>query len=139
MRDGSGRVAGIALRDGGPDGGGRIAEIPVQVVIDATGAAADRLQGGVGGEPRIRPLPGSRLFFPAHRFPLALAVGSSHPADGRPVFAYPWDGVTIVGTTDGLAVCPDRRPDDGQRRSAQARPAATSSARFRPLMRIKSS
>ena len=43
---------------------------------------------------------GSHLFFPAKRFPLAHAVGSGHPADGRPVFAYPWEGVTIVGTTD---------------------------------------
>ena len=23
-----------------------------------------------------------------------------HPRDGRPVFAYPWEGVTLVGTTD---------------------------------------
>jgi len=100
LRDGSGRVAGIALRDDGPDGGGRTAEIAAPVVVNATGAAADRLRGGIGGAPRIRPLRGSHLFFPAQRFPLAYAVGSSHPADGRPVFAYPWDGVTIVGTTD---------------------------------------
>jgi glycerol-3-phosphate dehydrogenase len=100
VRDGSGQVAGIALRDQGPEGGGRTAEIAARVVVNATGAAADRLRCGVGGDPRIRPLRGSHLFFPAKRFPLAHAVGSSHPADGRPVFAYPWDGVTIVGTTD---------------------------------------
>jgi len=100
MRDGSGLVAGIALRDEGPDGGRRTAEIAAQVVVNATGAAADRLRGGIGGEPRIRPLRGSHLFFPTDRFPLAHAVGSAHPADGRPVFAYPWEGVTIVGTTD---------------------------------------
>jgi glycerol-3-phosphate dehydrogenase len=23
-----------------------------------------------------------------------------HPYDGRPVFAFPWEGVTLVGTTD---------------------------------------
>jgi glycerol-3-phosphate dehydrogenase len=100
VRDGSGKVAGIALRDQGPESGGRTAEIAAKVVVNATGAAADRLRGGVGGDPRIRPLRGSHLFFPTKRFPLAHAVGSSHPADGRPVFAYPWDGVTIVGTTD---------------------------------------
>ncbi len=89
LRDGSGRVTGIALSDGGPDGNGRTTEIGATVVINATGAAADRLRGDVGGTPRIRPLRGSHLFFPVKRFPLAHAVGSGHPADGRPVFAYP--------------------------------------------------
>jgi glycerol-3-phosphate dehydrogenase len=37
---------------------------------------------------------------PAWRLPLAQAVSLMHPADGRPVFAFPWEGVTLVGTTD---------------------------------------
>ena len=37
---------------------------------------------------------------PAWRLPLAQAISLMHPADGRPVFAYPWEGVTLVGTTD---------------------------------------
>jgi len=100
LRDASGRVVGVAVRDGGPDGGGRNSEVTASVVINATGASADALRAGVGGTPRIRPLRGSHLFFPAARLPLAGAVGSGHPTDDRPVFAYPWDGVTIVGTTD---------------------------------------
>jgi glycerol-3-phosphate dehydrogenase len=103
LRDAAGGVVGVALRDaaGGERGGsGRTAEVRAPVVVNATGAAADALRGDVGGSRRIRPLRGSHLFFPAERFPLAGAVGSSHPADGRPVFAYPWEGVTIVGTTD---------------------------------------
>jgi glycerol-3-phosphate dehydrogenase len=100
LRDGTGRVVGVAVRDDGPDGHGRTSEIAASVVVNATGAAADHLRRGVGGAPHIRPLRGSHLFFPAQRFPLAQAVGCGHPADGRPVFAYPWDGVTIVGTTD---------------------------------------
>jgi glycerol-3-phosphate dehydrogenase len=100
LRDGSGRVAGVALRDDGPNGAGRTAEVTARVVVNATGAAADRLRGDVGKPPRIRPLRGSHLFFPARILPLAQPVGSGHPADRRPVFAYPWDAVTIVGTTD---------------------------------------
>ena len=100
LRDAGGRVVGIAVRDGGPDGGGRTSEVTASVVINATGASADVLRASVGGTPRIRPLRGSHLFFPAARLPLVGAVGSGHPADDRPVFAYPWDGVTIVGTTD---------------------------------------
>jgi glycerol-3-phosphate dehydrogenase len=98
LRDASGAVVGVTLRDA--DAASRIGEIRAQVVINATGAAADTLRGDVGGSPKIRPLRGSHLFFPSERFPIAGAVGSSHPADGRPVFAYRWEGVTIVGTTD---------------------------------------
>ena len=100
LRDTNGDVVGVTVRDAGPDGGGRAAEVRATVVINATGAAADMLRGGVGGTPRIRPLRGSHLFFPGSKLPLPGAVGCSHPVDGRPVFAYPWDGVTIVGTTD---------------------------------------
>jgi glycerol-3-phosphate dehydrogenase len=59
---------------------------------------------GSGGDSdstrRLRPLRGSHLVLPAWRLPLAQAISLMHPADGRPVFAYPWEGVTLVGTTD---------------------------------------
>jgi glycerol-3-phosphate dehydrogenase len=100
LRDRAGCVAGAVLRDDGPEGGGRTAEVRASVVVNATGAAADHLRADMGRPPRIRPLRGSHLFFPAERLPLAQPVGSGHPDDARPVFAYPWDGVTIVGTTD---------------------------------------
>jgi glycerol-3-phosphate dehydrogenase len=105
LRDGAGQVVGVTVRDAasgdaGSNASGRTADVKASVVINSTGAAADMLRGDVGGPPRIRPLRGSHLFFPAARLPLGGAVGSSHPVDGRPVFAYPWDGVTIVGTTD---------------------------------------
>lgn len=104
LRDPAGNVVGVALRDAasedGAAGAGRTAEIRATVVINSTGAAADVLRRGIDGRPRIRPLRGSHLFFPAERLPIVGAVSSSHPADGRPVFAYPWDGVAIVGTTD---------------------------------------
>jgi glycerol-3-phosphate dehydrogenase len=45
-------------------------------------------------------LRGSHLIFPQWRFPLAQAVSFNHPLDGRFVFIFPWDGVTLVGTTD---------------------------------------
>ena len=100
LRDVRGNVTGAAVRDDGPDGGGRTAEIRATVVINATGAAADTLRNGLGGEPRIRPLRGSHLIFPAEKLPETNAVFSHHPADGRSAWAYSWDGVTIVGTTD---------------------------------------
>ncbi len=79
---------------------GHRAAVHAPVIINATGAWADALRLQVGQESRIRPLRGSHLIFPAWRFPVAQAVSFMHPIDGRPVFAFPWEGVTLVGTTD---------------------------------------
>jgi glycerol-3-phosphate dehydrogenase len=38
--------------------------------------------------------------FSPERIPLARAVCLAHPRDGRPVFAFPWEGVVVAGTTD---------------------------------------
>lgn len=96
----SGPVIGARVRDLGPEGRGRTADVYTRVVINATGAWADRLRGQVGAPPRIRPLRGSHLIFPAERLPVAQALSFLHPVDRRPVFIFPWEGVTLVGTTD---------------------------------------
>jgi glycerol-3-phosphate dehydrogenase len=70
------------------------------VVVNATGAWADRLRIQIGGRKRLRCLRGSHLVFPAEKLPLARAVSFAHPFDGRPIFALPWEGVTLFGTTD---------------------------------------
>ena len=96
LRDG-GKVCGARLRD---EQGGAAYEVRGQLVVNATGAWADGLRGQAGAAPRLRPLRGSHLVLPAWRLPLAQAISLMHPADGRPVFAFPWEGVTLVGTTD---------------------------------------
>lgn len=93
LREG-GRVRGAAMLDQ-LDGAGY--EVRARVVVDAGGAWAGQL--GAGG-PKLRPLRGSHLVLPAWRLPLAQAVSLMHPQDGRPVFAFPWEGATLVGTTD---------------------------------------
>ena len=75
-------------------------QTPARVVINATGAWADRLRQQIGKEGRIRPLRGSHLIFPAWKLPVAQAVSFLHPWDRRPVFIFPWEGITLVGTTD---------------------------------------
>jgi glycerol-3-phosphate dehydrogenase len=48
----------------------------------------------------VRPLRGSHLLLPAWRLPVAHAFSFMHEQDGRPVFVFPWEGATVVGTTD---------------------------------------
>jgi len=70
------------------------------VVINATGAWADKLRSEVIKEKRIRPLRGSHLLFSQQKFPINGALTLFHPKDKRPVFISTWEGVTLVGTTD---------------------------------------
>jgi glycerol-3-phosphate dehydrogenase len=93
----AGGVEGVALRDGLAD---CALEVRARAVVNATGAWADRLRHGLGAAPRLRPLRGSHLTFPAWRLPAAEAVMIQHPSDKRPLFVVPWEGVTLVGTTD---------------------------------------
>ena len=95
-----GRVCGILLTDHASPAAKKSVEVQGRVVINATGAWADELRSGVGGRPRLRKLRGSHLVFPWQRLPLTRSVTFLHPVDGRPVFAIPWEGVTIFGTTD---------------------------------------
>lgn len=95
-----GRVCGVAFSDQAPECDGQQAEIQAQVVINASGTSADIFRGQVGAAPRLRYLRGSHLIFGSDRFPVSRAVSFSHPVDLRPVYALPWEGVTIFGTTD---------------------------------------
>jgi glycerol-3-phosphate dehydrogenase len=74
--------------------------VQASLVINATGAWADDLRARLGEERRLRPLQGSHLVLPFERLPVEHSVSIFHPTDGRPVFTLPWEGVTLVGTTD---------------------------------------
>jgi glycerol-3-phosphate dehydrogenase len=103
LRTADGTVRGVVLRDMTPDGtsgSARTAEVEAKVVISATGAWADELRGELGHAKRLRKIRGSHLTFRADRLPLPEAVSLLHPRDQRAVFAIPWEGVTILGTTD---------------------------------------
>lgn len=97
IRDKNGHVVAVQLRD---REGNRTAEAKAAVVVNATGAWADRLMSDEENNKKIRPLRGSHLIFPSWRLPVAQAVSFLHPLDQRPVFILPWEEVTLVGTTD---------------------------------------
>ncbi len=96
-RDKKGRVARVLIKDEAT-GTGR--EIKSPVLINATGAFAEILHPSPMKGFHIRPLRGSHLFFPSTRIPLTQVISFMHPADLRPVFLFPWEGVMVLGTTD---------------------------------------
>jgi len=90
-------VEGVTLHD---RVGGEAFEVKARCVVNAAGVWADRLRGQIGAKPKLRPLRGSHLLFEAWRLPLAQAIAFFHPDDRRPIFAVPWEGSTLIGTTD---------------------------------------
>jgi len=92
-----GKVTGVELID---QSTGERFTATARAVINATGAWADRLRDMTYGRQKLRPLRGSHLVLPAWRLPVAQAISLMHPHDGRPVFMFPWEGATLVGTTD---------------------------------------
>lgn len=99
LQTADGRVRGVRAADTSyPDG--REFELEAAVVINAAGPWSDDLRLGIGGQERLRRLRGSHLVFPRARLPINTAVTFFHPADRRAMFIIPWDGTTMVGTTD---------------------------------------
>ncbi len=95
MQDG--RVAGVELKD---EVTGCSATVRALVVVNATGAWADRLREALAGEKKVRPQRGSHVVLAPGRLPMNEAVIFMHADDGRPLFIYPWEGRTVIGTTD---------------------------------------
>lgn len=76
-------------------------ELSAPVIVNATGAWASEVDPGDGQSQRsIRPLRGSHLVLPYESLPVSCSVSLLHPEDRRPVFAFPWHGMTVLGTTD---------------------------------------
>jgi glycerol-3-phosphate dehydrogenase len=99
LKNNMGAVCGIVLEDQSDARMGEI-EIKSQVVINASGPWSDEVRGHVNAPARLRKLRGSHLVFPFSRLPLQHAVTLLHPRDRRAMFALPWQGVTLIGTTD---------------------------------------
>lgn len=75
-------------------------EVRAKVVINATGPWSDELRAAVDAPARLRKQRGSHVVFSRERLNLTHAVSLLHPRDHRAMFAIPWEGVTIIGTTD---------------------------------------
>jgi len=100
LLDEGGRTAGVHVRDALS---GERFDVRADNVVNATGVWADRLRPqelhDEAEVPRIRPSRGTHVTLSSDALP--LAGGAIVPAGGgRTIFALPWLGSTLVGTTD---------------------------------------
>jgi glycerol-3-phosphate dehydrogenase len=95
----SGRVAGATLED--RETGERI-DVPARCVINATGVWVDALRhlDEPAAADLVAPSQGVHLVVDREKFPSATALLVPKTADGRVLFAVPWLGKVILGTTD---------------------------------------
>ena len=98
-KDAQGFVNGVNARDVET---GREFHASAKVVINATGAFSDRLRllAEPGAAPMIVPSQGIHLVFNSAFLAGKSAIMVPHTSDGRVLFAIPWNGHTLVGTTD---------------------------------------
>jgi glycerol-3-phosphate dehydrogenase len=98
-KDKDGFVNGIAARD---EESGQDFTTKAKVVVNATGPFADALRRLADPlvEPMISPSQGIHLVFDRSFLPGNSAIMVPHTSDGRVMFAIPWHGHTLVGTTD---------------------------------------
>ncbi len=92
-------VNGVDLRD---TESGETFHAEAKVVINATGAFSDRLRSMAepASAPMIAPSQGIHLVFDGAFLAGESAIMVPHTSDGRVLFAIPWHGHTLVGTTD---------------------------------------
>ena len=83
-----------------------------RVVINATGAFGDSLRrtADANVKPMIAPSQGIHLVFKAEFLPGNSAIMVPHTSDGRVLFAIPWHGHVLVGTTDTPISSPSLEP-----------------------------
>jgi glycerol-3-phosphate dehydrogenase len=99
IKDGSDIVRGVIARD---EETGEEFRLPACVVINATGAFSDgvRRMADPDVAPMIAASQGVHLVFDRSFLPGESAIMVPHTRDGRVMFAIPWHGHTLVGTTD---------------------------------------
>jgi glycerol-3-phosphate dehydrogenase len=98
-KDGEGFVDGVRFRDAET---GEEFDQQSKVVINATGPFTDELRrmAEPGVEPMVAPSQGIHLVFDRSFLSGESAIMVPHTSDGRVMFAIPWHGHTVVGTTD---------------------------------------
>lgn len=98
-KDATGFIDGLNFVD---EESGQVFQAKAKVVINAAGAFCDaiRRMSDDKAKPLISPSQGIHLVFRREFLPTENAIMIPHTTDGRVLFAIPWHGHTLVGTTD---------------------------------------
>lgn len=100
------RITGVIVRDAES---GRELELRGRVVVNATGVFAEEvlnmddeanLSSATSSRPEVVPSQGSHLVLDASFLPGSSALMIPETDDGRVLFAIPWHGKVLLGTTD---------------------------------------
>lgn len=104
-----GKLVGVELTDSLT---GKKYQVKGKVIINATGVFADNIMqmDNPGMAPTMRPSQGVHLVFDKSFLPGNDAVMIPKTDDGRVLFAVPWNGKVVVGTTDTPVNEPNLEP-----------------------------
>jgi glycerol-3-phosphate dehydrogenase len=99
LLDTAGHVAGVAIHD---QEGGRQHEVMARCVLNATGVWVDAVRhlDDAAAPPVVSPSRGTHVVVDRDFFPSDTALIIPKTSDGRVLFAVPWMGRVILGTTD---------------------------------------
>src|SRR5258707_918584 len=102
VRTGSKGISGVQLHDAI---GENKLTIQAKIVVNATGPFSDKIRqlANPNASPRLRPSKGAHLLFPEGLFPGRDALLVPQTEDKRVIFAVPWQGRLLVGTTEDEA------------------------------------
>jgi glycerol-3-phosphate dehydrogenase len=101
-KDSAGKLTSATLRDSFSAGE---FSIRARAFVNATGPASDNIRLLASGDAkrRLRPSKGVHILFPLEEFRSVDALLVPKTEDGRVIFAVPWMGRLLVGTTDDEA------------------------------------
>ena len=99
VRGADGYLAGLEFRD---EETGEAHALGARCVVNATGPFCDALRrmDDPGADPLIAPSQGVHIVLDRSFLPGDTAIMVPHTRDGRVMFAIPWHGHAVVGTTD---------------------------------------
>ena len=99
LRDANGKISAVVVQDHLAE---NVFEVNAKVVLNATGPLSDSIRQLATPtlHKRMRPSKGAHLLLPLDVFPTDDALLIPKTEDSRVLFAIPWGGRLLVGTTD---------------------------------------
>lgn len=105
----AGTIAGVQVQDGET---ATTLELKSRAVVNATGVFVDavRRMDDADAETMLSPSQGVHIVVEQRFLPGSSAMMIPHTEDGRVLFALPWHGKTLIGTTDTPVDHPEYEP-----------------------------